>query len=83
MLIFLDVGEDVDLIDGALLQFLVFLKAAHLDHLHRVLLVIVFVGRAEDLPVRALTDYLVEGVVLYYPHHSIITYNHDGQQPAL
>lgn len=78
MLILLDVGEDVDLIDRALLQFLVFFEATHLDHLHRVLLVIVFVGRTEHLAVGALADYLVEGVVLYYPHHSINPYNQEG-----
>jgi hypothetical protein len=65
-----DIGEDVDLVDRALLQFFVLLEPPHLDHLHRVLLAVVFVYRPVDLPVGALADYLVERVVLDYAHHS-------------
>ena len=70
MFVFFDIGEDVDLVDGALLQFFVLLEPAHLDHLDRVLLAVVFVYRPVDLPVGALPDYLVEGVVLDYAHHT-------------
>ena len=70
VLVLLDVGEDVDLVDGALLQLLVLLEAPHLDHLHRVLLVVVLVYRPEHLPVRPLPDYLVQRVVFDYPHHN-------------
>lgn len=59
MLIFFNVGEYVDFVDGALLQLLVLLEPPHLDHLDRVLLVVVFVYRTEHLPVRTLPDYLV------------------------
>lgn len=69
VLVLLDVGEDVDFIDGALLQLFVLLEAPHLDHLHRVLLVVVLVDRPEHLPVRTLPDYLIQRVVFDYPHH--------------
>ena len=69
MLIFLDIGEDIDLVDRALLQFFVFLEAAHLDHLHRVLLVVVLVYRPVHLTVRTLPDYLVKRVILDNPNH--------------
>ncbi len=69
MLVLLDIGEDVDLIDRALLQLLVLLETPHLDHLHRVLLTVVLVYRTVHLTVGSLTNYLVKGVVLNYPHH--------------
>ena len=69
MFVFLNIGKDIDFVDGALLQFLVLFEPAHLDHLDRVLLVVVFVDGAEDLTVGALPDYLVEGVVLNYADH--------------
>lgn len=64
-----DVGEDVDLVDGALLQLLVLLEATDLDHLHRVLLVVILVYRPVHLPVRPLPDYLVKRVILDNPNH--------------
>lgn len=72
MLMLLNIGEDVDLIDRALLQLLILFEATHLDHLHCVLLVVVFVDGPEDLAVCALPDDLVKRVVFDYPYH--ITY---------
>jgi hypothetical protein len=70
MLVFFDIGEDVDLIDGALLELLVLLESADLYNFDRVLFVVVFVDGAEDLAVGALSDYLVEGVVLDDSDHT-------------
>lgn len=75
MLVLLDVGEDIDLIDGALLQFFILLETTHFNHLDRVLLAIVLIDGPVDFPVCALPDYLVESVILYYAHHSIIIIN--------
>ena len=76
MLIFFDVGEDIDLVDGAFLQFFILLETTNLDDLNCVLLVIVLVDGSIDLPVCALPDYLVQSVILYYAHHSINNYKH-------
>ena len=69
MLVLLDIGQNVDFVDRALLELLVLLEPPHLDHLHRVLLAVVLVYGAVDLPVRPLPDYFVERVVLNYADH--------------
>ncbi len=69
VLVLLDVGQDVYLVDRALLQLLILLEPPHLDHLHCVFLVIVFVYCPVHLTVRPLPDYLVESVVLDDSHH--------------
>ena len=69
VLIFLYVREDVDLVNGTLLQLFVFLEPPHLDDFDGVLLVVEFVDGPEDLSVGPLSDDLVKGVVLNYPHH--------------
>ena len=60
----LDVGEDVDLVDRALLELLVLLEFVYRDHLDRVFLLVVVVYRTIDLPVDARADRLVQHVVL-------------------
>ena len=52
----LDVGEDVDLVDRALLELLVLLEFVYWDHLDRVFLLVVVVYRAVDLTVDTRTD---------------------------
>lgn len=69
VLVLLDVRQNVDLVDRALLQLLVLFEPTHLDHLDRVLLVVQLVDSPVHLSVGALPDYLVKGVVLDYPHH--------------
>lgn len=69
MLVFLDVGEDIDLVDCAFLQFFVLFKAADFDDLDCVFFVIVLVDCAKDLSVGTFTDYLIKSVILYYSHH--------------
>ncbi len=69
VLVLLDVGQDVDLVDRALLQLLVLLEPPHLDHLHCVLLVVVFIYCPVHLTVRALSDYLVQRVILNDSNH--------------
>ena len=69
VLILLDVGEDVYLIDGALLQFFVLFESAHLDDFDRVLLAVQLVDGPVDLTVGPLAYYLVERVVLNNPDH--------------
>lgn len=66
------VGEYVDLVDRAFLQLLILFESAHLDDLHCVLFVIVFVDRAVDFAVRPFADNLVERVVLNYSHHCLL-----------
>ena len=69
VLVLLDVGQYIDLVDRALLQLLVLFEAAHLDNLDRVLLAVQLVDGPIHLPVGALPDYLVKSVVFDYPHH--------------
>jgi hypothetical protein len=52
----LDVGEDVDLVDCALLELFVFLEFIDGDHFDCVFLFVVVVYCAIDLPVYAGTD---------------------------
>ena len=69
VLVLFYVGEDVDFINCAFLKLLVFLEAPHLDHLNRILLVVILVNRPIHLTICSLPDYLVQRVVLDYPHH--------------
>lgn len=71
MLVLLDVGEDIDFVDGALLQFFVLFEPADLDDLDGVLLVIKLVDGPIDLAVGTLANDLVQSVVFDYPHHLI------------
>lgn len=68
----LDVGEDVDLVDRALLELLVLLEFVYRDHLDRVFLLVVVVYRAVDLPVDARADRLVQHVVFDVFDHCAI-----------
>lgn len=68
----LDVGEDVDLVDRALLELLVLLEFVYRDHLDRVFLLVVVVYRTVDLPVDARTDRLVQHVVFDVFDHCAI-----------
>ena len=65
----LDVGEDVDLVDCALLELFVFLEFIDGDHFDCVFLFVVVVYCAIDLPVYAGTDRLVKNVVFDIFHH--------------
>ena len=69
MLVLFYVGEDINFIDSAFLKLLVFLEAPHLDHLNRILLIVILVNRPIHLTICSLPDYLVQRVVLDYPHH--------------
>lgn len=69
--VFFNIGEDIDFVNRALLQLLVFLEAPYLDHFHRVFLVIVFVDSPIDLPVSPLTDNFVERIVFDDSYHVI------------
>ena len=68
----LDVGEDVDLVDRALLELLVLLEFVYRDHLDRVFLLVVVVYRTVDLPVDARADRLVQHVVFDVFDHCAI-----------
>lgn len=68
----LDVGEDVDLVDRALLELLVLLEFVYRDHLDRVFLLVVVVYRTIDLPVDARADRLVQHVVFDVFDHCAI-----------
>jgi hypothetical protein len=74
VLVFLDVGEDVDFVYRALLQFLVLFEASHLDNLYCVFFVVLLVNSSIDLTICALPYYLVESVVLDNSHHPIVKY---------
>jgi hypothetical protein len=71
MFVLLDVGEDIDFVDSALLQFFVLFEPANLDDLDGVLLVIKLVDGPIDLAVGTLANDFVQSVVFDYPHHLI------------
>jgi hypothetical protein len=52
----LDIGQDVNLVDRALLQLLILLELVDGDHLDGVLLLVVVVDCSVDLTVHARTD---------------------------
>jgi hypothetical protein len=70
VLVLLDICQNVDLIDRALLQLFVGLELFDLDDLDGVLLVVQLVGRSVNLPVGSFSDDLVQSVVLDDPYHS-------------
>lgn len=72
VLIFLDICQDVDFVDGALLQFFIFLESSHFDDLHGVLFVVELVDGSVDLTVGALSDNFVESVILDYSYHGCL-----------
>lgn len=57
--VLLDIGEDVDLVDCALFQFLVLFEPAHLNYLYRILFVIVLIYCSIHLSIGAFSDYFV------------------------
>lgn len=69
VLILLDIGEDVDLVDSALFQFFVLFEPAYLDDFDRIFLAVQLVYSPVDLTVSPLTYYFVECVVLNNPDH--------------
>ena len=71
MFVFFYVGQDVDFVNGALFQLLVFLKATHLNDFDCVLLVIQLIDSSEDLAVCPFTNNLKESVVLDNSNHDI------------
>jgi hypothetical protein len=76
MLIFLYIGEDIDFVDGALLQFFILLEPAHLDDFDSVLFVIVLVYGPIDLTVGSLPYNFVECVVLNNANHGLFRNNY-------
>lgn len=60
----LNAAQDVDLVDRALLQFLILPELGDGDHLDGVLLLVGVVDGPVDLPVHARPYDLVQGVVL-------------------
>jgi len=75
MLVFLNVGQNINLVDRAFLQLLILFEPPHLNDLNRVLLIVQFVDRPVDLAVSPLSDYLVQCVVLNNPHHRCFPIN--------
>lgn len=71
MLVLLDIGEDIDFVDGALLKLFVFLEPPHFDDFDCIFLVVVFVYGPIYLSVGSLSNYLIESVVLDDPNHRI------------
>ena len=70
--VLLDVCQDVDLIHSALFKLLVFFESAHLNDLHRVLLVVIFVDGSIDLAIGSLPNDFVKSVVLNDAYHIYI-----------
>jgi len=71
--VFFDIGENINFVDCAFLEFLVLLETPHLDDFDCVLLVVVLVYGPVDLTVCSLSDYFVEGVVLNNADHAFIS----------
>jgi hypothetical protein len=69
VLVLLNICEDVDFVDCALLQFFVLLEATHFDHLYSILFIVVFVYGSIDFTVSTLSYDFVKGVVLDYSYH--------------
>ncbi len=74
MVVFLDIGKDVNLIDSALLQLFVLFKPSHFNDLHCVLFGIVFVSGPVYLTVGALPNDLIKSVVFNNTYHEMIYY---------
>lgn len=74
MVVFLDIGKDINLIDGALLQLFVLFEPSYFNDLHCVLFGIVFVGGPVNLTVGALPNDLIKSVVFNNTYHEMIYY---------
>ena len=66
---FLDVCKDIDFIDCAFFQFLIFFEPAYFNHFDRIFLIIIFVDGTVYFTVGTLPDNLIESVVFDYAHH--------------
>ena len=69
MLVFLDVGEYVDLVDGTFLQLFIFLKPPNLNNLDSILLIIQFINGPINLTIGPLPYNLIKRIVLNNSHH--------------
>ena len=72
MVMFLDVGENIDLVDSALFEFFVFFKPADLNDFDSVLFRVELVGGSVDLSVGSFADNFVKSVVFDDSNHLII-----------
>lgn len=63
MLMFLDIGENIYLIDSTLLKLFILFKSPDFDDFDCVLFGIEFVGSSVDFSVGTLANYLIKSVV--------------------
>lgn len=69
MLVFLDIGEDVNFIDRAFFQFFILFESPDFDDFDRILFIIVFVDGPVNLSIGSLAYNFVEGIVFDDPYH--------------
>lgn len=71
MLVLVNVSENVNLMDCALLEFLIILELFHLDHLNSVFLGVKLINSPINFPVGALPDNFIKRVVLNDSDHGL------------
>ena len=71
VLMFFDVGKDVNFVNSTLLKFLIFFESTHLDNFNRILLTIKFVDSSIDFAIGSFTNDLIQCVVLDNSNHDM------------
>ena len=69
MVVFLNVGQDVDLMNSAFLEFLIALELFDFNNLDCILLIINFVNCSVNFTISSFSNNLVQSVVLNDAYH--------------